>query len=186
VDVVDVRPAVAGDLPAVAAIYEHYVLTSVATFEVDPVPTWEWSARFSAVQASGWPFLVAEDGGSVVGYAYATQWKSRAAYRRTVEDSVYVAPAAVGRGVGRLLLSALVAAVADAGARQVVAAISDTGDDASASVSLHRSLGFVDVGRLRSVGFKHDRWVDVVLMQLSLLESEGPEPKPTRPRLVDG
>src|SRR4029077_3002499 len=88
-DSVVVRAAVAADLPAVTAIYDHYVLTSVATFEVDPVPVWEWSARLSAVQASGWPFLVAVDGdGAVVGYAYATQWKERAAYARTAEDSV--------------------------------------------------------------------------------------------------
>ena len=166
-DSVVVRAAVAADLPAVAAIYDHYVLTSVATFEVDPVPVWEWSARLSAVQASGWPFLVAVDGdGAVVGYAYATQWKERAAYARTVEDSVYVAPSAVGRGVGRLLLSTLLSELIAAGARQVVATISDTGDDASAA--LHRAAGFEDVGRLHAVGRKQDRWVDVVLLQRSL------------------
>jgi len=166
-DPVVVRAAVGDDLAAVAAIYDHFVLTSVATFEVDPVPVWEWSARFSAVQASGWPFLVAVDAsGTVVGFAHAAAWKTRAAYRWTVEDSVYVAPAAAGRGVGRLLLSTLLDELADGGARQVVATISDTGDDAS--VALHRALGFEDVGRLRAVGHKQDRWVDVVLMQRSL------------------
>jgi L-amino acid N-acyltransferase YncA len=163
----EVRDAVAGDLVAVAAIYDHYVLTSVATFEVDPVPVWEWSARFSAVQASGGPFLVAlDDGGSVVGFAYAAPWKSREAYRYTVEDSVYVAPGAQGRGVGRSLLTELLARLTDAGARQVVATISDTGEPSS--VALHRSLGFTDVGRLQAVGRKHGRWVDVVLMQRAL------------------
>ena len=166
---VRVRPALEDDLAAVAAIYDHYVLSSVATFEVDPVPLWEWSARFNTVASSGWPFLVAVDataGGAVVGYAYATQWKPRAAYRFTVEDSVYVAPSSSGRGVGRTLLTALLAAVAAAGGRQVVATISDTGD--AGSVALHRSLGFVDAGRLHDVGYKHDRWVDVILMQRSL------------------
>jgi L-amino acid N-acyltransferase YncA len=163
---VAVRPAVADDLAAVAAIYDHYVLTSVATFEVDPVPVWEWSARFSAVQAGGMPFLVADASGTVVGYAYAASWKTRAAYRWTVEDSVYVAPAAAGRGVGRALLSALLDELAAATARQVVATISDTGDPAS--VALHRALGFEDAGRLKAVGHKLDRWVDVVLMQRSL------------------
>jgi phosphinothricin acetyltransferase len=161
-----VRPAEAADLAAVAAIYDHYVLTSVATFEVDPVPVWEWSARLSAVQASGWPFLVAEDGAGIVGYAYATQWKPRAAYLHTAEDSVYVAPGAVGHGVGGLLLSRLLDELAAAGVRQVVASISDTGDPAS--VALHRTAGFADVGRLVAVGHKLDRWVDVVLMQREL------------------
>jgi L-amino acid N-acyltransferase YncA len=163
---VQVRSAAAEDLGAVAAIYDHYVLTSVATFEVDPVPVWEWSARFSAVQASGWPFLVAVEDGDVLGYAYAAPWKARAAYRHTVEDSVYVAPGAQGRGVGRLLLTELLTRLADAGARQVVATISDTGEPAS--VALHRSLGFEDAGRLHAVGRKHDRWVDVVLLQRAL------------------
>jgi phosphinothricin acetyltransferase len=168
---VTVRPALEDDLAAVAAIYDHYVLTSVATFEVDPVPLREWSARFNAVASSGWPFLVAvdgadESGSDVVGYAYATQWKERTAYQFTVEDSVYVAPSSSGRGVGRALLSALLAGVQAAGGRQVVATISDTG--APGSVALHRSLGFVDVGRLRAVGFKHGGWVDVILMQRSL------------------
>jgi L-amino acid N-acyltransferase YncA len=164
---VAVRAAVADDLAAVAAIYDHYVLSSVATFEVDPVPVWEWSGRFSSVQAGGMPFLVAQDAsGTVVGYAYAAPWKTRAAYRWTVEDSVYVAPAAAGRGVGRALLSALLDELVAAGARQVVATISDTGDPAS--VALHRALGFQDAGRLKAVGHKLDRWVDVVLMQRSL------------------
>ncbi len=162
-----VRPAEAADLATVAAIYDHYVLTSVATFEVDPVPVWEWSARLSAVQASGWPFLVAEDGGTVVGYAYATQWKPRAAYLHTAEDSVYVAPGAAGHGVGGLLLSRLLDELSAAGVRQVVASISDTGDPSS--VALHRAAGFADVGRLVAVGYKLDRWVDVVLMQRDLL-----------------
>jgi L-amino acid N-acyltransferase YncA len=166
-DPVVVRAAVGEDLAAVAAIYDHFVLSSVATFEVDPVPAWEWSARLSAAQSSGWPFLVAVDAsGTVVGFAYAAPWKTRAAYRWTVEDSVYVAPAAAGHGVGRLLLSTLLDELAAAGARQVVATISDTGDDAS--VALHRALGFEDAGRLRAVGHKQDRWVDVVLMQRSL------------------
>ena len=161
-----VRPAVADDLEAIAHIYAHHVRTGVATFEVDPPDSREWRRRFDAVIDSGLPFLAAEVSGVVAGYAYCAQWKSRPAYRRTVEDSVYLAPDAVGRGVGGRLLDALLTGCADAGIRQVIAVIVDA--DAGASLALHRNRGFVDAGRLTAVGFKHDRWLDTVLLQRTL------------------
>ncbi|HKV18160.1 MAG TPA: GNAT family N-acetyltransferase [Mycobacterium sp.] len=161
-----VRPAAASDLDSIAEIYAHHVLTGVATFELEPPDAQEWRRRFDAVADSGLPFLIAEFDGAVVGYAYCAQWKSRPAYRHTVEDSVYVAPDAVGRGVGGRLLDALLAGCADAGVRQVIAVIVDA--DAGASRAVHRSRGFVDAGRLTAVGFKHGRWLDTLLLQRSL------------------
>ena len=162
-----VRAAEAGDLPAVAAIYAPYVERTVITFETESPDAGAWAARFDAVTARGLPFLVAESGGAVVGYAYAGPWKERAAYRHTVEDAIYLAPGATGRGVGRALLDALLRACANAGVQQVVAVIADSGDPAS--TCLHTRCGFREVGRLERVGFKHGRWVDTVLMQRSLV-----------------
>ena len=109
------------------------------------------------------PFLVAEAGGTVAGYAYASPWRPKPAYRHTVEDSVYLAPGQRGRGLGRLLLESLLTGCADAGVRQVIAVIADSGDPAS--VALHRACGFAETGRLSQVGYKHGRWLDTVLLQ---------------------
>ena len=168
---VTVRAAGGADLSAVAEIYGPYVDDSVITFETEPPDVAAWQERFEGVTARGLPFLVAEraDSGAVVGYAYAGPWKERAAYRHTVENAIYLAPGARGRGVGRVLLDALLAACAEAGMREVVAVIADTGDPAS--VRLHGRCGFREVGRLERVGFKHDRWVDTVLMQRGLSSS---------------
>lgn len=163
---VTVRPAVADDLEAIAAIYAHHVRTGVATFEIEPPDTQEWRRRFGAVKDSGLPFVSAEVDGVVVGYAYCSPWKSRPAYRHTVEDSVYLAHDAVGQGVGGRLLDALLAGCADSGVRQVIAVVADA--DADASIALHRRRGFVDAGRLTAVGFKHGRWLDTILMQRTL------------------
>jgi L-amino acid N-acyltransferase YncA len=161
-----VRSAEPDDLDAIADIYAHHVRTGVATFETDPPDLHEWRRRFDAVTDLGLPFLAAEHNGEVVGYAYCAQWKSRPAYRHTVEDSVYLAPHAVGHGVGGRLLAALLVDCADAGVRQVIAVIVDA--DAAASLALHRNRGFVDAGRLTAVGFKHNRWLDTVLLQRAL------------------
>lgn len=149
-----------------AQIYAHYVTTSVATFEVEPPDAAEWHRRFTAVDAAGLPFLVAERDGAVAGYAYCAPWKTRPAYRATVEDSVYVAPWAVGRGCGAELLEALLERCRTAGIREVIAVVADSGDPAS--LALHRRFGFAEAGRLARVGFKHDRFVDTVLLQRSL------------------
>jgi phosphinothricin acetyltransferase len=160
------RAATPDDLEAIAEIYAHYVRTSVATFEVDPPDLPEWRRRFDAIAATGLPFLVTERDGVVAGYAYCGRWHSRPAYAATVEDSVYVAPAAVGTGCGTELLRDLLDVCGAAGVREVIAVIADTGSPAS--IELHRRFGFTDAGRLVRVGYKQDRFIDVFLLQRSL------------------
>jgi L-amino acid N-acyltransferase YncA len=170
-----IRAAGPADLDAVAAIYAHYVTTSVATFEEVPPTPADWRLRLDDLADRKLPFLVAEDrvvqdgmaeAGGVCGYAYASPWRPKPAYRYTVEDTVYVSPAHLRRGLGGALLGALLAACTDAGARQVIAVIVDAGDDAS--LALHRRFGFAQAGRLSGVGRKQGRWLDTVLMQREL------------------
>jgi L-amino acid N-acyltransferase YncA len=161
-----VRAAVPADLERVAAICAHYVTTTVTTFEEVPPTAADWQRRLNDLARRNLPFLVAEENGTVCGYAYASPWRPKAAYRYTVEDTVYVSPAHTGHGLGRALLGALLAGCEQAGARQVIAIIADTGSDASAE--LHRRLGFTPAGRLQRVGRKHGRWIDTVLMQREL------------------
>lgn len=160
------RDAVTDDLPVIAEIYAHYVTTSVATFEYEPPEDAEWLRRYRSIVDLGLPFLVAEHEGRVAGYAYCGSWKTRPAYRRTVEDSIYLAPWATGKGLGGALLDGLLTRCVAAGVREVIAVITDSGSPASAA--LHLKHGFVEAGRLRGVGFKHDRWLDTVLYQRSL------------------
>jgi L-amino acid N-acyltransferase YncA len=162
-----VRAARLPDLAEIGEIYAHYVDTSAATFELTPPDREEWARRFTGIADAGLPFLVAEVGGRTAGYAYCTAWKSRPAYRRTVEDSVYLAPWATGQGIGGLLLDALLAHCATAAVREVIAVVAATGEHA-ASLALHRRRGFADSGRLTEVGFKHGRWLDTLLLQRSL------------------
>jgi len=161
-----VRPAIPADTEQVAAIFAHYVATSVATFEEVPPTAADWRRRLGELSRQNLPFLVALGGETVCGYAYASPWRPKPAYRYTVEDTVYIAPWHTGRGIGSALLAGLLAGCADAGARQVIAVIADTGSDASAA--LHRRFGFAEAGRLSGVGRKHGRWVDTVLMQRDL------------------
>lgn len=161
-----IRPTSPGDLDAVREIYAYHVRTGVATFELTPPDRSEWLQRLRAVTAHGLPFLTATLDGEVAGYAYCVPWKTRPAYQHTVEDSVYVAPQAVGRGVGGRLLDALLEECAQSGVREVIAVIVDADD--AASLALHRNRGFVDAGRLTAVGFKHGRWLDTLLLQRSL------------------
>ena len=161
-----VRAAVPAYLEAVAAIFAHYVTTTVTTFEEVPPTAADWQRRLDELAGRNLPFLVAEADGVVCGYAYATPWRPKPAYRYTVEDTVYISPAHTGRGLGRALLTALLTGCEQAGARQVIAVIADTGSDASAA--LHRRLGFEPAGHLRQVGYKHGRWVDTLLMQREL------------------
>lgn len=156
----------ADDLDPIAEIYAHHVRTGVATFELDPPERAEWDQRLHTAQTLGLPFLTATRDGTVLGYAYCAPWKTRPAYRFTVENSIYLAPAATGQGIGTQLMEALLAGCAAAGIHQVIAVIVDAG--ATASLALHRNHGFVDAGRLRSVGFKHDKWLDTILLQRSL------------------
>ena len=162
-----VRPAEARDLPAVARILEPYATRTAVTFDEEPPSLDAWSARFADLAARGLPFLVAELDGEVVGYAYASPWRPKSAYRYTVEDSIYLAAEAQGRGVGTRLLSALLDACSLAGVRQVVAVVAD--DPASAgSLPLHQRFGFEVAGMLRDVGVKHGRSVSTMLLQRSL------------------
>lgn len=161
-----IRSAVTSDAEALAAIYGHNVLHGFGTFEEVPPSASEMDQRRLAVVEQGLPWLVAEDAGQVVGYAYAAPFRPRAAYRYTVEDSIYLAPEAVGRGLGRALLSAVLQACEAIGLRQVVAVIGDSQN--AASVGLHRALGFEPAGVGKSVGFKHGRWIDIVWMQKAL------------------
>lgn len=140
--------------------------TSVATFEESPPSATAWRRRLGDLERQGLPFLIAEADGGVCGFAYASPWRPKPAYRHTVEDTVYLSPAHTGRGLGSALLGGLLAGCTAAGARQVIAVIADTGSDASAA--LHRRFGFTEAGRLTGVGRKHGRWIDTVLMQRDL------------------
>jgi L-amino acid N-acyltransferase YncA len=161
-----VREATVADMEQVAAIYAHYVATSVATFEEDPPPAGYWRERLADLAGRSLPFLVAEGESQITGYAFASPWRPRPAYRFTVEDSVYVAPGQAGHGIGSALLGALLEQCTEAGARQVIAVIADTGSDAS--TALHKKFGFAPAGLLAGVGRKHGRWIDTVLMQRDL------------------
>ena len=167
-----VRDAAASDLPAIQAIYAHHVATGLGSFETEAPTLAEMSARHAAVIEAGLPYLVAVIDGSAVGYAYANRFRPRAAYRQTVENSVYVGRDSLGRGVGRALLEDLITRCAALGLQQMIAVIGDTGN--KGSIALHRACGFRHVGTLESVGRKFDRWVDVVLMQRAL------QPQPDR------
>jgi phosphinothricin acetyltransferase len=157
------RDATGDDLPAIAAIYGHHVLNSVASFEETPPTVDEFRTRFATVRGLGLPWIVAEIDGKVAGYCYATPYRPRPAYRYTVEDSIYIDDAFRGRGLGRVLLAALIERCEQGPWRQMVAVIADGGR--SGSLSLHRSLGFELIGTLKSVGFKQGRWLDTTLMQ---------------------
>jgi L-amino acid N-acyltransferase YncA len=163
---VAIRAATGADLAAVAAIYAHHVLTGIATFEEVPPDAGEMARRHAAVTGRGLPYLVAEEEGRVLGYAYAAPYRERSAYRFTVEDSVYLDPVALRRGIGRALLNRLIADSTAWGARQMLAVIGDSGN--AGSVGLHAKLGFRHVGTQTAVGFKFGRWVDTVTMQLPL------------------
>ena len=164
-----IRSARPGDARAVCAIYDYHVAHGTASFDSEGPDEAEWAGKIADTLAQGWPFLVGERGGEVVGYAYATQFRPRAAYARTCENSIYIADQERGRGAGSALLAALVAAARDCGFEQMIAVI---GGGEPASVALHRKLGFVQVGRLRHVGFKFGRKLDTVYMQRPLIPGE--------------
>jgi L-amino acid N-acyltransferase YncA len=144
-------------------VFGWYAVNSVATFEEAPRGDADWSALAAELAGLGLPFLVAEADGAIAGYAYAGPWRRKPAYRATVEDSIFIAPAHTGRGMGRLLLTDLLTACAAAGARQMIAVIADS--SAAASVRLHESCGFTLAGRLADVGYKHGHWIGTLLMQ---------------------
>jgi phosphinothricin acetyltransferase len=163
---VPLRPATPEDVPAITRIYAHAVRHGTASFETEPPDEAEMARRQRALLDGDFPYLVAELDGVLAGYAYAGPYRPRRAYRFSVEDSVYIAPDRQGLGLGRALLDRLIAESERRGFRQMVAVIGDSAQ--AASIALHRTCGFQDVGTLRSVGFKFERWLDTVLMQRPL------------------
>lgn len=162
---IGIRDVTQSDAEAIATIYAHHVLHGTASYELEPPSVEETLAKIRRVTGPGWPFIVACVEGRVAGYAYVTQFRDRAAYRFTCEDSIYVDPERMGQGVGRALLNALIERSAAYGFRTVVAVI---GGAEPASIALHRACGFKTVGRLKGVGFKFGRWLDSVYMQVEM------------------
>ncbi len=161
-----IRAATAADIPAITAIYAHAVRFGTASFEIDPPDAAEMGERFATLAAGGFPYLVAATDTGIAGYAYAGPYRTRLAYRNTLEDSVYLDPQFHRRGIGRALLDRLVAESEARGYRQMVAVIGNSAQ--AASIALHRAAGFRMVGTLAAVGHKFGRWIDTVLMQRPL------------------
>ena len=161
-----IRPSRDADLPAITAIYAHHVLHGTGTFETDPPSPADMASRRADVLSKQLPYLVAERDGVVLGFAYCNWFKPRPAYRFSAEDSIYLAEAARGQGVGSQLLAALAQAAEAAGVRKLIAVIGDSAN--AGSVGVHRAQGFTPVGVLKDCGWKFGQWLDVVLMQKSL------------------
>lgn len=162
-----IRLATEQDLPAMVEIYNYYIQNSVVTFDMEPMVLSDWSAKFKWINDLGLPFIVAQSpSGQIIGFAYVAPWRQKAAFKRTVEDSIYLRPAAIGKRVGTKLLTELLALAKAAGVKEVVAVISDKG--AESSIALHERFGFKHQGHLGKVGFKFGRWLGTVLMQKSL------------------
>ncbi|MGV3712987.1 N-acetyltransferase family protein [Pseudolysinimonas sp.] len=161
------RDAVAGDIPDMLAIYNHYVANSTVTFDEDPLTLKELRAKFASAQKLGYPWLVAASpSGQILGYAYVLPYRAKAAYRYTVENSIYLGAAATGRGLGKALMAELLPRAKAAGVKEVVAVIADKG--AEASIRLHEQFGFKEIGHMGRVGFKFGRWLGTYLLQKSL------------------
>ncbi len=170
-----IRPSRDTDIPAIAAIYAHWVTHGLASFEIVPPDSAEMERRWAAVLDAGYPYLVAERDGAVAGYAYVSAYRTRPAYRFAVENSVYVAPGATRGGTGAALLDALVADCEARGFRVMVAVIGDSAN--AASIALHARAGFTHAGLLPAVGWKHGRWVDSVLMTRPLGDGAATSPE---------
>jgi L-amino acid N-acyltransferase YncA len=173
-----IRTVSVQDAAAIAAIYAHHVLHGTATFDTEPRSVTDTAAKIADCAGRGWPFLVTELDGEVVGYAYATQFRDRAAYAFACENSIYIDTAHIGRGLGKALLIALLPAAANAGFRQMIAVIAG---GETASIALHAGLGFRDCGTVQAVGRKFGRWLDTVYMQIAVgagdSEAPGWEPQ---------
>ena len=162
-----IRPAALSDLPHVREIYNHYVLNSTVTFDETPMTLPALRKKFEKGEHLGMPFIVAENpAGQLLGYAYVYPWKEKAAYRFTVENSIYLGPASTGKGLGKVLLGELIERSRAAGIKEIIAVIADKGADAS--IGMHENFGFKEIGHMGKVGFKFGRWLGTVLMQKSL------------------
>ncbi len=170
-----IRPSRDEDIAAITAIYQHHVLTGTGTFEIDPPTEADMANRRADVLAKGLPYLVIEDEGRVMGFAYCNWFKPRPAYRFSAEDSIYMAADAHGKGFGRALLAELCARAERVGVRKLLAVIGDSAN--AGSIGVHRSLGYSHVGVLKSCGWKFDRWLDVVMMEKPLGAGDSTAPQ---------
>ena len=161
-----IRSSQTTDMAQIAAIYTHHVLHGTGTFEIDPPSEVDMAQRRDDVLSKGLPYLVAVEGDHVLGFAYCNWFKPRPAYRFSAEDSIYLAPQAVGKGLGRLLLAELCSQAERVGVRKMIAVIGDSAN--LSSIGVHRSAGFATVGTLAACGWKFERWLDVVLMEKAL------------------
>jgi L-amino acid N-acyltransferase YncA len=169
-----IRHSTDDDLAAITRIYAHHVLHGTGTFETTPPTEAEMAQRRADALGKGLPWLVVEEGGQVLGYAYGNWFKPRPAYRFSVEDSIYLAPEAAGKGLGRLLLAELLAVLQRAGIRKVMAVIGDSAN--AGSIGVHRALGFTPVGTVQACGWKFGRWLDIVIMEKPLGEAHHAPP----------
>ena len=169
-----VRLATPQDIPAIQSIYAHHVMHGLASFEEVPPSVDEMRRRFEDITGKGFPYLVAEEKGELLGYGYCSLYRTRSAYRYTLEDSIYVKQGLHGKGIGKAVLKELIERCTALGYRQIIAVIGDSAN--AGSIKLHASLGFVRAGLLRSTGFKFGRWVDSVYMQLPLGAGDGTKP----------
>jgi L-amino acid N-acyltransferase YncA len=170
-----IRPSGETDISAITRIYAHHVQHGTGTFETTPPSEAEMAQRRADVLAKGLPWLVIEDAGQVLGFAYGNWFKPRPAYRFSVEDSIYLAPEAAGRGLGRLLLSELLAVLERSGIRKAIAVIGDSAN--AGSIGVHRALGFTPVGTVSACGWKFGRWLDIVLMEKTLGAGDAAPPQ---------
>jgi phosphinothricin acetyltransferase len=173
-----IRPSTDTDIPAITAIYAHHVLHGTGTFETDPPSAQDMAARRSDVLSKNLPYLVVEDEAGVLGFAYCNWFKPRPAYRYSAEDSIYLAPSARGKGLGKLLLTELMAQAERRGVRKLIAVIGDSANQGS--VGLHKVCGFNHVGLLANCGWKFDRWLDVVLMDKTIGSGNSNPPNSTQ------
>jgi L-amino acid N-acyltransferase YncA len=174
-----IRPSRDQDLPAITAIYAHHVLHGTGTFETTPPSETEMTGRRADVLAKGLPYLVAEEDGQLLGFAYCQWFKPRPAYRFSAEDSIYMHPDAAGRGLGRDLLRELTARAQACGLRKLIAVIGDSAN--AASIGVHRSAGFTPAGTITACGWKFERWLDIVLMEKTLGAGATTPPPDARP-----
>lgn len=169
-----IRPSTDSDIAAITRIYAHHVLHGTGTFETTPPTEADMAGRRADVLSKGLPYLTLEDDTGVIGFAYCNWFKPRPAYRFSAEDSIYLAPAAAGKGYGKLVLTELMAQAERAGVRRLIAVIGDSGN--KGSVGVHRSCGFNQVGILPSCGWKFDRWLDVVMMERAIGQGDTTPP----------
>jgi phosphinothricin acetyltransferase len=167
VEAIELRAATAADAKEIAEIYNYYVINSVVTFDIDKTTEKTWLEKLEYLKGLGLPFIVAQSAsGNILGFAYVAPWRAKAAYKRTVEDTIYLRPAAIGKRLGTKLLAELIVLSKAAGVREIVAVISDKGADPS--IALHEAFGFKRQGHLAKVGFKFNRWLGTILLQKSL------------------